>query len=370
MPKNKPFKTKKTGSKELELKSASVFLQPSAIKILEALSKGLRHTSALSKNKAVEMKKVAKEHASAEAKKNSKIWIAKMPPAPASLYEVVGQECMRFLSIIAQPKSRFWVNSGSIGVISEKLSFNAIEKRKKQTFSPEFMKGLGASTLLSLYTNETDLKLDHIDAKCGTKIDGDWMFSSLSLPETFAASSNITAAELNRLPYVDKYNAHNWLDQIEESKRAQGKLLFNNLSVTDNKYLREGINQSIMHILLLPDPIIKDFVHAYINKTDVENKMSTFLIDRKKQLLNASLQNKDFVEYVVHFTDADKNIYLRKIKSFKPYKKFFLINEDNYKIKSEIATLLTSLQTQAKKIQSLPAKEEKSIKNERMQKRK
>ena len=330
--------------KASELGSPSI-AQPSAIKIISALDKNKSKPQAGrdSANKAFEMKKIPSNTTKKDEKK--KTWIAKTPKN-TSPYEVIGQETLRFLSPTKQPKTRFWNNAGTLGVISEKLPFRGIEKetKMKTKFTSDFLQGLGAGTLFSLFTNETDLKLAHIDAKTGTKIDGDWMFSSLSEPARFEKLSSITATEINSLPYVDKYSANNWLDQIAGGIITSKDLLF--AKPEYQKDIRQGINQSIMHILLLPNRIVIDFVQAYIKEPILAQKISAFLIDRKEQLLNASLQNDNFLSFLKEFKDP--NPYIEKIQGFIPYKHDPLIDSSNYRLKKdEIPALLNQLKKAA-----------------------
>jgi hypothetical protein len=349
MPKKKPNAPAKLESK------LSPIPQLSAIKILEILNKGEVHSSALSRNQAVEMKKPRKESSGSESKRNSKIWLAKKTPIQAAPYEVVGQEILRFLSPVNQQKTRFFLINDSLGVMSEKISFSGtVKTNKKQNYPSEFLRGLGASTLLSLFTNETDLKLEHLDAKSGVKIDGDWMFSSLISPEIFSKGSMITENDINALPYVDQYKAHNWLDQIEESKKTKGTLMFSNLTLEEKKIIREGINLCMLYILLLPNQVLIDFVSAYIKNENIKDKMCHFLLERKNQISLASFKNRDFLDFISNKKEDDKNIYLRKIKNFITYNKNFLITDKEYSvIKVEVNRLFSGLQSQVKKSKSI-----------------
>jgi hypothetical protein len=350
MPKQK---SKKADLQQQELK-LPLIPQLSAIKILEGLGKGEVHSSVLSRNQAVEMKKLKKD-SDAESKRNSKVWIAKKTPMNVSPYEVAGLELLRLLSPVNQQKTRFFRagDSDRIGVMSEKIPFSGIIKsNKKQQYSAEFLKGLGASTLLSLFLNETDLKLEHLDAKSGARIDGDWMFSSLISPQIFRKDSAvITEKDLRALPYVDKYKANNWLDQTEESKPGKGALMFSKLSPEEKKLVQEGINIATLHVLLLPDQVLKDFVNAYINNQEIKDKIYHFLLERKQQLYHASLANNDFVMFVSQLQEQDKNMYLGRLKNFITYQKSFLIKSDQayVAVKYEVHKLLSGLHGQAKK---------------------
>lgn len=227
--------------------------------------------------------------------------------------EVIGQELFRLLApeLTDQPKTRIAdflskkapssPTSKSLFVASKQApNFTSIAESKEYAAKTATISvpNLGFTTAISLFLNETDLKLAHIDVNQGTKIDGDWLLSCLTMDGSNKEKLTVTSADLDKLPYVsNNYKATNWLDQI-----VGGKL--NHKASKSLSVDPQQVHEAILRIILLPEWILDKFVKSYLpeelglNKPVFENEIFKEIIRLQCNYKKAAQENNSFMLYI------------------------------------------------------------------------
>ncbi len=246
------------------------------------------------------------------------LWYAKLVSNKMfAVPEVVAQEFFRLI-INYQPKTRIYKNAqGKIYVVSksavgveslEKLR-NADPEKVRHNINSGKYKGLGFILVLALLLQETDLKLGNILLDKNNrlvKIDGDRCFSGVIHPEKYSNDYKITTEDLLNLPFLNIFNAGNWLDIIKNGEPnpaysegiADGKPLLIDPDLKNKPHFRLEINQAILKVLMIPSHFIKDFVGSYTNDPE-EVKLLTKLISKRiDHLREAALNETSFQKYV------------------------------------------------------------------------
>ncbi|HVY53829.1 MAG TPA: hypothetical protein VHA13_04855 [Gammaproteobacteria bacterium] len=319
-------------------------VDPSTVKIIKQIRTSPK-SQAQSNNKAYEPKtepKYDQENLMEVSQKDNKVWFAKSSPNDiVACCEVVGQELLRLLNPQQTFKTRFFLNGEKLGVISEKKTdFKPLEQSAKKQYIP----GLATSVLLALFLNETDLKLQHLDANNGVKIDGDYMLSQIH-QKSFQKNSEISTEELQRLPYVAKYNANQWLDQITGGRyQVKKNLMFDWLTADPN--FQNELSQAIMRVLVIPPSIYRQFVLSYVTHDTWAEQMISLILARREQLFKAAMDLPSFRHFISDNAAVKKSTEesLELIKNFVTTKKKHLIDDDQYShLKPEIKMRVSEL---------------------------
>ena len=168
--------------------------------------------------------------------------------------------------------------------------------------------GFGRIMVLLLLLNETDAKLanfivEHsIDANGKLtgkikKIDGDWFFSRLR-DKRYANTSEITPEDLEMLPRLKTYEAYHWFDVY--NKRVLNTKYDTNPAATllgsliDNEAFRKEVNETLLNLLIMPPPLIMDFLEGYLKDPGEIKLLGNELQGRLAQLRIAALKSPSF----------------------------------------------------------------------------
>ncbi len=193
---------------------------------------------------------------------------------------------------------------------------------------------LGFTTAISLFLNESDLKLDHIDYRRGTKIDGDWLLTCLTMDSSDKEKLTVTSADIDALPYVShSYKATNWLDQIQKTKLNNKEPRIINTEL-DPKF-RMNVNQASLRIISLPDAMIRAFIKSYIpdgeGKLKLDELIYNEIIKLKNNYKTAVLNNEDFKKYInSEQSQVDLTKFVIHLTQFKTTSKNYLVNEEEH----------------------------------------
>jgi hypothetical protein len=294
--------------------------------------------------------------------RNKKVWVAKNPTHFACCCEVLAQEKIRLFSPTqTQFKTRLSLNDeNKLGVVAEKVNFSGLDQHNGK-LSEQALLGLGGSAAFALLFNETDFKEEHVDAKTGLKIDGDWFYSTLTGSDVFKGKDAlITTEEIMALPYIVKYKANQWLDLIEDgvNKKITNKLKYFNLN--NNPQVREGVNQVILLCAVTPLPLIHKLNAWYVVDSqykefswykDIQtykDKISQVDSERMKLFVSEGIKTASFKQYAQsekaqHYLNA----YKKHIRSF------LLTGAEQLVEESEYPGVKTEIDNQFKRIQNL-----------------
>jgi len=230
--------------------------------------------------------------------------------------EVVAQEFFRLL-IPGHPKTRLVVDDDGVAFVASKQieGFRALpvevywgddpeEEKKFDREKDHFNEclayglyiGLGEVMTVSLLMNEIDLKNGNMALDKNNRIikfDGDWCFAGLL---GRIAPRDISARDLEMLPFLSGYSPHNWMGAVIQGERFPFPFLEHDL--TFNPRFRAEVNDALLRMLLLPDELIHHFVENYVADAGQQNIIINELMERKNQMYEAALQNHDFVAYM------------------------------------------------------------------------
>ena len=255
-------------------------------------------------------------------------WYCKRHPSlRKAVLEVTAQELFRFISS-SHPKTRvaerivngvteYYVISKEIKN-STALSSDDIGwlKTKLQTGG---LPGLGVISVLSLFVNETDLRLHNIHRLPSgeiVKIDGDACFKRL-LENGTIEDFPIPPSSINRLPFIAYgYPAHNFFDVVQGGKRCQSNLFDSNSSHLPN-YRRE-INETLLKILCLPTTFFTSFAACYTDDQDLITEIAQEFARCLIELKTAAFCSSSFNEYLLSAeASAHLQTFLTESQSFK-----------------------------------------------------
>ncbi len=255
--------------------------------------------------------------------------------------EVVAQELFRLL-IPGHPKTRLLIDEANLAFVASKQiqgqalpsdypprkgSLRKVWKRDwNQAILDGRYTGLGQIMLVALFANEFDLKRGNfILDRFGQiiKFDGDYCFADL---RNNISNNIITEHELASLPYPGGYQPINWLGVI-----AMGSPLFTPLwseEISSHWRFRGEVNHALLKVLVLPDELIRIFIHAYVSVPYEEELIYNELIERRNHLFWAAIQNSDFCDYLKQAQANEAlNEYLLYLKQFVTMGKNYLFAE-------------------------------------------
>lgn len=280
-----------------------------------------------------------------------------------AIVEVIAQEFYRLIKP-DQPKTRLVIDDdGNIFVVSKKIK-NARSLLEEVSadhltaivnkYSPAFS-GLGTISLVNLVVNQDDAKLGNIffDEENGKfyEIDGDQCLMQVLKPNATLEGMDITASDINMLPFITDYKPGNWFDIFTHNANTNttthnffGDIPAPNIvplferGFQNNVAYRKEINEAMLKILMLPEELIKKFVHSYVRDTwkvgSIANKAIEVFTDRiHTQLHTAALQSKSFQQYM---QSEEAVMYreksIQELLKFKSISKTFLLagNETNF----------------------------------------
>jgi ankyrin repeat protein len=255
--------------------------------------------------------------------------------------EVLAQEFLRLLlnsptkGILTQPKTRIIESENDYFLISEKMDFNTIKKEKDVVNRIEGGKitGLGSHIVGSGIIADSDRHTDNI----GINSEGQMITIDCG-SHGFKEDKNheITVQVIYDWPYISEdstyttsnwFGLYNWIAAEGKSKRDEKTSLVNRAQSHDPK-IRLEINQTILKFIVLDDKLIEKFVASYTDdETEIE-EYSQFFIKRKKQFLDAALQNGDFLAYLSSDqSKEDLQTYIKDLTLFKTTSKNYLLPE-------------------------------------------
>lgn len=266
-------------------------------------------------------------------------WIKKkMDDDDVAMREVLAQELFRVVTPY-QPKTRlaydqlqaydqYYVLSKRVPGFTRLSELN-LDEVNKRIISGEFT-GLGNMLVMSLFMNETDLKLGNIcidELGRIIKYDGDWCFAKLRVS---GENYDITPEVIKRLPYNTTYEAFNWLDLVSKKRKNDEPRLID-ISMMRLPALRREINQTILQILLLPETLFRRMIQYYTADIMVTESLFKFLMQRREQLKSAAMQDPSFKEYLKsREADTAMEAFLQELSEFTMTGKTKLLpTEDN-----------------------------------------
>lgn len=257
------------------------------------------------------------------------------------IQEVLGQEFLRLLlnsptkGILTQPKTRIIKSENDYFLISEKMDFNTIKKEKDVVNRIESGKitGLGSHIVGSGIIADSDRHTDNIGINSkGQMITIDC--GSHGFKDNI--DHEITAKVIYDWPYISEdstyttsnwFGLYNWIKADGKSKRDDKTSLVNRAQSCDPK-IRLEINQTILKFIVLDDKLIEKFVASYTDDEAEIKEYSQFFIKRKKQFLDAALQNGDFLAYLSSDqSKEDLQTYIKDLTFFKTISKNYLLLE-------------------------------------------
>jgi hypothetical protein len=256
----------------------------------------------------------AAAHGEAPREKHNTVWFAKFC-ADVNLAgrELVAQEFYRLL-MPWQPKTRIAIDDKSNFYILSKstVGTQAIPMQDMDIATVQdallhgFIKGYGKISVANLFLNEVDAKAGNmlVNNRTGelVKIDGDWCFARLQGGD-HAIGSDITAADIARLPMVQDYQPYNWADLYQEGTlnsnyvtHPKDNILHD--SLPSNKKFRREVNEGLLNILMMPKEFLETFVKSYIHNPAEVALLTAELQDRSVQMRNAALNDPAFRKYM------------------------------------------------------------------------
>lgn len=227
-----------------------------------------------------------------------------MHDASEAQNELIAQEFFRLI-IPEQPVTRLAEHPShhTHFIISEVVpGFRKIPRYSNSMFADNVFSGLGLVMLVALFVHEVDFKNSNVglnEQNQAIKIDGDWCFACLNHKNKYRQSAKkISTRSLDALPAPLEYDAHNWLNFIEESTvrdAADHRLVDHSLSTASP--FRQEINRATLKILLLPNSYIRSFVEQCNPYSIPIDRYVNFLTERREELKAAALANKSFNQY-------------------------------------------------------------------------
>lgn len=262
------------------------------------------------------------------------LWYRKEALSPShAKREVLAQELFRIF-IPRQPitKLAFHPLNNIYYVLSEEIvGFKPLAEKEEELMSDSNLIGLGRIMFLAYFLQEADLKNGNIgigDNQHLYKIDGDWAFSSIRNPGQFPEhTSVINKFQINNLPYLRNYHAHNWLDIVIERKlNASSKIL--KLNSFDSESFSQEKLEMILKIILTPKVLWEKITSSFFSG-DSDLYLS-LLITRQEKLLTTVREIDEFKAYLIDSLDkinAIKNDFIEHIKNFKLQGNLLLFND-------------------------------------------
>ena len=266
-------------------------------------------------------------------------WFLKKDDCISSVAEVFAQECFR-LFIPNQQKTRLVKTDGkpNLNVLSKEIlgftPFKDIDIHcLKECLLNGIYYGLGAVLLISLLLAESDLHEGNIGINAEgqvVKIDGGLCFSHRWYD---SRNYHITEKDLQTLPLITDYEAHNWLGDALKNYGHECSI---------DVEIRHEINAAILRALVLPAKMIKkcalDCVPSSLGimedpeQTDVKGLIEQLYADlliRRLELKKVALKNKSFTTYLLSDeAKIDLVYYLDYLKNYKTVNKRGLAVED------------------------------------------
>lgn len=292
-------------------------------------------------------------------KKNRTRWYIKSVNVQEAIMEVIAQELFRLI-LPSHPKTRLveeelTSNSVYYYVASKAVSINPFFF-SKDNYYEKFLKGevsgLGAVQIVSLWLNEVDFKVGNVVVKEGgdvIKLDGGLCFAGLQDNISYDGQARfaILASDLESLPTLHSYTPYHWLDLIYHEEQEQGsepKRIINLnsqlLKLSSLEKFQREINQTILRIIVLPEPLIRYFAYCYAPR-GIADPLINVILERQEQLKTAAYQTKSFNAYRERkeaLTDLiDYVVYL---KMFKTMGHSFLLTDVQKDININVAELI------------------------------
>ncbi|HAT6976692.1 TPA: NAD-dependent ubiquitin ligase [Legionella pneumophila] len=236
---------------------------------------------------------------------NEKTWIAKeMNNNAFARNDLLAQEFFRLI-IPHQPETRIARNEaqGTSYIYSEEIQGYRMlpEDGNRTVYENGTFTGLGQAILVSVFTQELDLKNGNIGLDENNriiKIDGDQCFGSIMwFPDE---QYHLTPEVIEALPFPNDFYAYNWLDMASGGRKRiyMGAIRSNFAaeSIKNNELFRAEVNQAMLKICLLPDKFIENFVDTYI---PTGGQRYIDLIKNRRDILRISaVKNQSFRNYL------------------------------------------------------------------------
>ena len=269
--------------------------------------------------------------------------------------ELVIQEFFRLL-LPHQPKTRIAKNDDNEMFILSKEVANAIplSAMKKEALrlglENNSIHGLGNILVAALCFNDVDMRLPNLMVDANgqiSKIDGDWALAAMR-DDRFV--SEISAEDINTLPRIEHHTAYNWLDLVEQETINSAYLTNPDKTILSpalqtNPGIRGEINETMMHLLVLPKDFVNTFISKYLADPIEIKEINDELIFTLAQLRKAALKNPSFRDYLA---SPEAQVSLNK----------FIANITNFKVMSDDYVLENSahppaLHTEFSKLKNL-----------------
>lgn len=239
-------------------------------------------------------------------------------------FEVRGQEFFR-LMYPAQPKTRLIKHRQELVVDSKEVpgcvSVAAWGKEKLfNDIKSGAVSGFGKIILLSLITQETDLKEANLvinNKRELIKLDGGCCFWNQQRPKS--TREYFSVKDYQQLPWIQDFQPHNWLDLIEykKEKAKRNKPSWLQEEMKQWRTIRGEIHEISLAFLIMPDEFLIDFDKAYpgYDKAMVAKR----LIEARKTLKQATMDDPEFILYLLSEKAAkDVESYIAQFEAFCP----------------------------------------------------
>lgn len=265
-----------------------------------------------------------------------------------AVYETVAQETFR-LFVPWQPKTRLVLDEKSDVryVMSREVpgyrSLQGMDRRElKSGIKSGTITGLGEILVIALLLNEVDLKFSNLclnEHNQLVKIDGDSCFARIN---TFKNKTyDITAHDIEQLPFIEDYFAYNWLDLMEyrinifgEQTTKRKRPVFIDAEMKTHPGFRAEVNRALLKVALIPAEFYPGFIGNYTYTHVDVNELSRELIERSRQMREAAVRNPAFREFM------QSNEAAQTLNDFLEYLRQFRTGGKNYLPMSECEELI------------------------------
>lgn len=325
-------------------------------KLKEEETVGSFHNPVTKAKKKVDVRSLSSTH------KWEQLWFLKEnEDAVYALAETLAQEFFR-LVIPNQPKTRVVKNDITClrrtglnrkrFVLSQGVpGYRPIDNMNDDAFHHaircQLITGLGEVLIMAMMTGENDLRLANLCLNyCNQiiKIDGDHAYEAIW-------HGGITADDFKTLPFIKDYPTQRWLCllPLEYVRHANDQCY---LELSQHEGLRREINRATLKVLLLPIPLIRQFINCYARSKRTRTAYLTMWEQNKLSLRNAAWQDERFVRYVRE-ARQEMMVYINYLESFKTMRKYYLSMRE---YKTMMLDQLTAMEQQAtSKLQATPA---------------
>lgn len=236
----------------------------------------------------------------------SQVYRPGVKPETLAAVEHLGQELFRLFNP-AQPRSFIAASKDELFVVSEEVAgYRPLPHGESEKFSDGTYKGLGQTLVMAYFLQEADLNSGNIgldEHGRVVKIDGDYLFVGLQKIPGFddvCQLDEVKGEELRAFPLPPK--TYNWMDfKVCGQQFPESKVL--SIELAANKAFKDEVSLAMLKTILLPDDTIRQFVSEnYPEKCGgiqiSAEEFTSFLLARKKMMLDAALKDKDFQEYL------------------------------------------------------------------------